>query len=353
MTGTARRGWPGPQARMGGADPDAGIDRRPLDRGRLGVGTRAGQGPSAASPGGLLAHRGTVPGVVRRADRQPPPGPCGALAARSGQGLLHHRLRGPRGQRGGCRRPAPHRPRAAALPLRGLLRRPGTTGARTATPARRAAWRGGRGRRREGRGHPRRRDQPADRRPGHRPTNGPDTPTRTSRNAGSRPGTSAGSTPPGRTGGSSATAAAAASPSSPGRPSSGTGWCQERRRSTTPPWPTSGPSGAAAATRRWPAPPCVCSRRKMAAARCVGPCCCTPTSSHSIPRRRSSGSRPSVRRSANPRSPPTRVTARRTSPPHHALCTPTAADSAPSAPTAVQHFCSTASLRGLLGPYEG
>jgi RNA-directed DNA polymerase len=67
-------------------------------------------------------------------------------------------------------------------------------------------------------------------------TSGPGTRTRTSRGAGSRPGTSAGSTPPGRTGGSSATGRPAAiSPSSPGPRSSDTSWSSKVRPWTTRP----------------------------------------------------------------------------------------------------------------------
>ena len=62
------------------------------------------------------------------------------------------------------------------------------------------------------------------------------TPTRTSRSAGSSPGTSARSTRPGGTGGCSATATAAPTcSSSPGRRSSGTRWSRAGRPPTTRP----------------------------------------------------------------------------------------------------------------------
>ena len=71
---------------------------------------------------------------------------------------------------------------------------------------------------------------------GGSPTGGPSGPTRTSRSAGSSPGTSARSTRPGGTAGCSATATAAATwSSSPGHRSSGTRWSRAARLRTTPP----------------------------------------------------------------------------------------------------------------------
>ena len=60
------------------------------------------------------------------------------LAAQLRRGLLHDRLGRPRGQRGGRRRAAPHRPGAAALPLRRVLLRPGGPGRPTAARRRSA-----------------------------------------------------------------------------------------------------------------------------------------------------------------------------------------------------------------------
>ena len=53
--------------------------------------------------------------------------------ARQGRGLLHDRLRGPRGQRGGRRGAATDRPRAAALPFRRVLPGQGRARWRAAT----------------------------------------------------------------------------------------------------------------------------------------------------------------------------------------------------------------------------
>ena len=74
------------------------------------------------------------------------------------------------------------------------------------------------------------------------------TATRTNRSAGSSTGTSASSTSPGVTGGSSVTVTAAPTCSStPGPRSSATRWSQARRHPTTRPWPTTGPGGDNAA----------------------------------------------------------------------------------------------------------
>src|SRR3546814_4544917 len=56
--------------------------------------------------------------TVRIAAAQPPPGPDGARAAGAEQGLLHHRLQRPRGQRDGGAGDAPYRSGISALPLR-------------------------------------------------------------------------------------------------------------------------------------------------------------------------------------------------------------------------------------------
>src|SRR6266542_1049900 len=182
-------------------------------------------------------------------------------------------------------------------------------------------------------------------------TSGPDTPTRTSRSAGSSPGTSVRSRGPGTTSGCSGTAAAVFTcEDSPGRRSSGTGWCQERRRSTTPPWPTSGRGGAAAGTLCWTRSPCVCSRRKTAAVHGAGVSCCTPTTNRRTPTSGNCGSRWSATRSANTRSSPRRAAAHRTNPPPSAWSTPTAADAKALTPAAAQHLCPSASPRGLLEP---
>src|SRR6266511_148049 len=182
-------------------------------------------------------------------------------------------------------------------------------------------------------------------------TSGPDTPTRTSRNAGSSPGTSMPSTGPGTTSGCSGTAAVVFTcEDSPGRRSFGTGWCQERRRSTTPPWPNSGRGGAAAGTPCWTRSPCVCSRRKTAAVHGAGVSCCTPTTNRKTPTSGNSGSRWSATRSANTRSSPRPAAPRRTNPPPYAWYTPTAADTKALTPAAVQHVCPSASPRGLLEP---
>ena len=82
---------------------------------------------------------------------------------------------------------------------------------------------------------------------GGSPGNGRTSPTRTSRGAGSSPGTSACSTRPGRTSGcSGAGRPAFTSASSPGRKSSGTGWSPGGRPPTIPPSPGTGSSGDAA-----------------------------------------------------------------------------------------------------------
>ncbi|WP_433204963.1 group II intron maturase-specific domain-containing protein [Nocardia sp. CA-107356] len=72
--------------------------------------------------------------------------------------------------------------------------------------------------------------------PGDWSTNGPGSPTRTSRCTGSRPATSASSTPPGKTRGCSAAGQPASTcASSPGHRLSGTGWWQGRHLRTTRP----------------------------------------------------------------------------------------------------------------------
>src|SRR6266536_3111786 len=137
---------------------------------------------------------------------------------------------------------------------------------------------------------------------------------------------------------------------SPGRRSSGTGWCQERRRSTTPPWPTSGRGGSAAGTLCWTRPPCVCSARKTAAVHGAGVSCCTPTTNRRTPTSGNCGSRWSATRSANTRAPPRRAAAHRTNPPPYAWSTPTAAHARTQTSAAAQHLCPSASPRGLLEP---
>jgi uncharacterized membrane protein YuzA (DUF378 family) len=79
------------------------------------------------------------------------------------------------------------------------------------------------------------------------------------RTLGSLTGTSARSTRPGTTGGSSATATVAAtSAGSPGRRSSVTRWSWARRHPTTRPWTATGRSGGARGPRWWAVAPRRC-----------------------------------------------------------------------------------------------
>src|SRR5690606_30759336 len=94
-----RRQLPGIRAWLGGRRPHA------AGRGRPG---RAGQ----------RAGRARLPRTVRIAADQPPPRPDGAGVAGPEQGLLHHRLQRPRGQRDGGAADPPHRPGVPALPQR-------------------------------------------------------------------------------------------------------------------------------------------------------------------------------------------------------------------------------------------
>ena len=136
------------------------------------------------------------------------------------------------------------------------------------------------------------------------PGNGPGSPTRTSRGAGSSPGTSACSTRPGRTSGCSAAGRpASTSASSPGRKSSGTGWSPGGRPPTIPASPGTGSSGDAATASRWTLRPGTCCAASAAGARSAGDCSCTPTTSRKARRNGSSGTPPRARRSASTRSP--------------------------------------------------
>jgi RNA-directed DNA polymerase len=111
-------------------------------------------------------------------------------------------------------------------------------------------------------------------------TNGPDIPTRTSRRAGSSPATSARSTRPGVTSGSSVTATAAPTcTSSPGPGSCATRWSPGPRRSTTRPWPTTGTADGDArdCNRQSTAPPNGCSTARTGGASTAGSSSCTPT----------------------------------------------------------------------------
>jgi RNA-directed DNA polymerase len=73
---------------------------------------------------------------------------------------------------------------------------------------------------------------------------------------------------------------------------------------TTQSWPTTGRHGNAAAHPHWTGPGCACCWRNAAAARYAGACCCTPTGSYRPLPNGNSGSRPSARRLATRRSPP-------------------------------------------------
>ena len=115
-------------------------------------------------------------------------------------------------------------------------------------------------------------------------TSGPPTATRTSRSPGSSAGTTASSTPPGRTTGYSVTVAAAGTwSSSPGRKSGGTCMVKARHLPMTPPWPDTGPNGARRSNPRWTAIPCACSPGRTGYARCAGTTCLTPASHPSPP----------------------------------------------------------------------
>ena len=95
---------------------------------------------------------------------------------------------------------------------------------------------------------------------GSSPGSGPGTRTRTSRGAGSRPGTSASSTRPGRTSGCSATGKPAPTcASTPGRESAGTSWSRARHPPTTPAWQATGGTAGTSTAPRWTAAPCSCS----------------------------------------------------------------------------------------------
>jgi hypothetical protein len=106
---------------------------------------------------------------------------------------------------------------------------------------------------------------------GTSPTGGPGARIRTSPGAGSRPGTSACSTSPGRTAGCSATATAApTSPSSPGPRSSGMSRSAAEHPQMTPPRPSTGPAGGARRPCPWTSTPPGSSEPKADAARSVG-----------------------------------------------------------------------------------
>ena len=140
---------------------------------------------------------------------------------------------------------------------------------------------------------------------GGSPTGGRCERTRTSRNAGLQPGTSARSTRPGGTTGCSATAPAAVTwSSSPGHRLSGTAWSQAARHPTTPPWPATGPSGGGAGDHPWARSCCGCSSRRTDAAQAAAACCCTQPGNRKAPMSGNYGSRGCARRSAARRSPP-------------------------------------------------
>ena len=120
---------------------------------------------------------------------------------------------------------------------------------------------------------------------GSSPTSGPPSATRTSRHAGSLPGTSASSIRPGRTGGCSATAKAAPTcTSSPGPTSSDTRSSKARRPPTTPPWPNTGPSDGARRPCRSTTPASGSTEPRTVAARSAGTRSCPTIDRPQTPR---------------------------------------------------------------------
>ena len=170
---------------------------------------------------------------------------------------------------------------------------------------------------------------------------------------GRSPGTSASSTPPGRTSGySGAGTAVSTCASSPGHRSSGTGWCAGNGVPGRP-----GPDRYWARRRRrsrprWARPRCGSLRASTADARSAGSCCYTPTVTRKAPASGSSGSRPPARRSASTRSPPEGQARRTNAPPHRLIHTHCHRRDHRRRPT-VQHFMQPASLQGLLEPVAG
>ncbi len=147
-------------------------------------------------------------------------------------------------------------------------------------------------------GHPRRPTRPWTTTYGSTSTRGPaaGTPKRT--DSGSRPATSARSTRPGATSGSTATEKPApTSTTTPGRRSSGTSRSSAGTHLTTLPWPDTGPTGDVSANlHNWPRPgntPCVTSTDN---ARCAGNRCCSPTAYPTPSTSGKPGSRPPERR---------------------------------------------------------
>jgi group II intron reverse transcriptase/maturase len=137
------------------------------------------------------------------------------------------------------------------------------------------------------------------------PGNGPGTPTRTSRGTGPPPATSACSTRPGTTCGSSGAAKPATTcASSPGQRSSGTRWPPGGHPPMTPPWPGTGPSAASASGPRSALRPGTCCAASAAGARYAGGCCSTPATNRTTSASGSSGTPSYGRRSASRRSPP-------------------------------------------------